>query len=250
VSGGCTDCGRKGGCDNRKGEMFADLDAAMQRLYPSRRWGERTELTEQAPQGTIDGGVPSDLIPVLSDVLAARLNTLVLHLPGGADETCDYLHVLCLGRTPSLLEIREGLADPAALHGPDGEAADDSVDELYLRVALSTVAPFAAVQQVALSARLSDGGLWIEETVRAGVFDPVLLPRFRTLVAVLMEHGLRHLDFGEISEAPAGYDPGDYGDRYGGVPALANYLFYPQPSSSITTTVVSLKPGGLPCPQS
>jgi hypothetical protein len=119
-------------------------------------------------------------------------------------------------------------------------------------VVLSTLVPFAAVQQVALSARLDGDGeaLWIEETVRAGVFDPVLLPRFRTLVAVLMEHGLRHLDFGEITEAPKGYDPGDYGERYGGVPGVANYLFYPQPSSSITTTVLSLNPGGLPCPQS
>jgi hypothetical protein len=224
--------------------MFADLDAAMQRLYPSRRWGQRTEPAELEP------GVPARIIPSLSDQLAARLNTLALYQPGGPDETCDYIHVLCLGRTPSLLEIREGLAPPAALVGPAGEAADEAIDELYLRVALSTVAPFAAVQQLALSARVADGALWIEETVRSGVFDPLLLPRFRTLVAVLVEHGLRHLDFGEISEAPAGYDPGDYGVRYGGLPALANYLFYPQPSSSITTTVLSLNPGGLPCPQS
>jgi hypothetical protein len=224
--------------------MFAALDAAMQRLYPSRRWGERTEPA--AP----DAGVPLDLIPALSDQLATRLKTLVVHLPGGPDETCDYVHVLCLGRTPSLLEVREGLAPAAALHGPEGEAAEATIEELYLRVVLSTLVPFAAVQQVSLSARVDDGVLWIEETVRSGVFDPVLLPRFRTLVAVLMEHGLRHLDFGEIAEAPNGYDPGDYGDRYGGVPGVANYLFYPQPSSSITTTVLSLNPGGLPCPQS
>ena len=235
MSGGCSDCGRKGGCDHRKGDMFAALDAAMQRLYPSRRWGERTEPA--APEA----GVPLALIPALSDQLAARLKTLVVHLPGGPDETCDYVHVLCLGRTPSLLEVREGLAPTAALHGPAGEAAGEqsSVDELYLRVVLSTLVPFAAVQQVRLSARVDDGALWIEETVRSGVFDPVLLPRFRTLVAVLMEHGLRHLDFGEIAEAPSGYDPGDYSERYGGVPGVANYLFYPQPSSSITTTVVS-----------
>jgi hypothetical protein len=222
--------------------MFAALDAAMQRLYPSRRWGDRTEPA--APEA----GVPLELIPALSDQLAARLKTLVVHLPGGPHETCDYLHVLCLGRTPSLLEVREGLAAPSAIVSDDGP----ELVELYLRVVLSTLVPFAAVQQVALSARLDGDGeaLWIEETVRAGVFDPVLLPRFRTLVAVLMEHGLRHLDFGEITEAPKGYDPGDYGERYGGVPGVANYLFYPQPSSSITTTVLSLNPGGLPCPQS
>jgi hypothetical protein len=224
--------------------MFAALDVAMQRLYPSRRWGDRTEPAGPEP------GVPLDLIPLLSDQLAARLKTLVVHLPGGPEETCDYLHVLCLGRTPSLLEVREGLAPAAALVGPAGEAAEATVEELYLRVALSTLAPFAAVQQVALSARLDGEALWIEETVRAGVFDPLLLPRFRTLVAVLIEHGLRHLDFGEIAEAPSGYDPGDYGQRYGGVPGVANYLFYPHPSSSITTTVLSMNPGGLPCPQS
>ena len=223
--------------------MFAALDAAMQRLYPSRCWGDRSEAAAAA-------GVPPELIPAISDQLAARLNTLVVQLPGGPDETCDYVHVLCLGRTPSLLEIREGLAPATALHGPEGEAATESIDELYLRVALSTLAPFAAVQQVALNARVERDALWIEETVRPGVFDPVLLPRFRTLVAVLMEHGLRHLDFGEIAEAPSGYDPGDYSERYGGVPGVANYLFYPQPSSSITTTVLSLNPGGLPCPQS
>jgi hypothetical protein len=73
------------------------------------------------------------------------------------------------------------------------------------------------------------------------VFDPVLLPRFQKLVAVLAEHGIRHLDFGEIAEPPPGFDPGDYGALYGGEPAVANYLFYPQPCSSITTTVVAFR---------
>jgi hypothetical protein len=94
--------------------MFAALDAAMQRLYPSRRWGDRTEPA--APEA----GVPLELIPALSDQLAARLKTLVVHLPGGPHVTCDYLHVLCLGRTPSLLEVREGLAAPSAIVSDDG----------------------------------------------------------------------------------------------------------------------------------
>jgi hypothetical protein len=228
--------------------MFAALDAALARLYPTRRWGERAEPTPGEP----DPGVPAGRIDQLADRLAEKLKTLVVHLPGGPDETCDYLHVLCLGRTPCLLELREQLV-PAGALAPGDEAPAGSIDELYLRVALSSVAPFAAVQQLALRAHrdaADPGALWIEETVRSGVFDPVLLPRFRSLVAVLTEFGLTHLDFGEISEAPAGFDPGDYGGRYGGLPALANYLFYPQPSSSITTTMLSLNPGGLPCPQS
>src|SRR5688572_11964504 len=116
--------------------MFAALDAAMLRLYPGRRCGQRAELAGGGDPA--DGGVSPALIPALGDRLAVRLNTLVLHLPGGPDETCDYLHVLCLGRTPCLLEMREGLAPPATLHGPSGEAADGAIDELYLRVALSS----------------------------------------------------------------------------------------------------------------
>ena len=90
--------------------------------------------------------------------------------------------------------------------------------------------------------RMSQQGnsLLITESPRGGVFDPVLLRRFQSLVAVLAELDIRHIDFGEILEPPPGYDPGDYAERYaGGVPTVANYLFYPQPSSAITTMVVN-----------
>ena len=43
MSGGCTDCGKKGGCDARKHGMFAAIDEALARLYPTRRWDERDE---------------------------------------------------------------------------------------------------------------------------------------------------------------------------------------------------------------
>jgi hypothetical protein len=206
--------------------MFAAIDEAMARLYPTRRWAERDEEAGFG-QGVSAGegaGVARDL--------AARLKAMALYRPGTAEETCDYVYVLCVGRTPSLLERREGLA--AQLEEEDG------VEELYLRVALSTLARFAGVQQVAMSAaRDEDGRLVITEATRAGVFDPVLLERFQALVAVLAEHDIRHLDFGEITEAPADFDPGDYAERYGGAPAVANYLFYPQPAASITTTTMS-----------
>jgi len=70
------------------------------------------------------------------------------------------------------------------------------------------------------------------------VFDPILLRRFQGLVAVLAEHDVRHLDFGEITEAPDGYDPGDYADRYGGAPSVANYFFYPQPANAASTCLI------------
>jgi hypothetical protein len=65
-----------------------------------------------------------------------------------------------------------------------------------------------------------------------------LLRRFQSLVAVLSELDIRHIDFGEILEPPAGYDPGDYAERFTGEPTVANYLFYPQPCGAVTTTIV------------
>jgi hypothetical protein len=225
VSGGCTDCGKKGGCDSRKHGMFAAVDEAMARLYPTRRWTERDEAAG------FGAGVAPGEAAALARALATRLKALAVHRPGTAEETCDYVYVLCVGRTPALIERLHGGSDVL------DEAGE--IQELYLRVALSSVARFAGVQQVAMTAaRDPDGRLVVTEAPRAGVFDPVLLKRFQTLVAVLAEHDVRHLDFGEIVEAPEGYDPGDYADRYGGAPTVANYLFYPQPAAAITTTVL------------
>lgn len=224
MSEGCTNCGRKGGCDHRKGEMFAAMDEALARLYPTRRWGERDEAA------AFRAGVTA-LGPVLAEELSRRLEAMSLFRPGSPEEYCDFVYVLCFGRTPSLIEVREGTAAP--------EAGEGQIDELYLRVALSSLAPFAAVQQVAMSLRRTDGDeLVIAESPRTGVFDPVLLPRFQKLVAVLAELDIRHLDFGEMTQAPPGFDAGDYPDRFGGAPSVANYFFYPQPASAITTTVI------------
>lgn len=225
MSEGCTNCGSKGGCDSRKGGMFAAVDEALARLYPTRRWPERDEAA------AFGAGVSPAEGAAIARSLAARLKALALYRPGTAEETCDYVYVLCLGRTPSLIERLHGLVDRL---DDDGE-----VEELYLRVALSTVARFAGVQQVTMRATSEDSQTVISEAPRTGVFDPVLLKRFQALVAVLSEHDVRHLDFGEIVEAPDGFDPGDYAERYGGVPAVANYIFFPQPAAAITTTILT-----------
>jgi hypothetical protein len=235
--GGCTNCGRKGGCDHRKSGMFAAIEAALLQAYPTRRWSDRADHA-------LPGGVGGALGRRLSDRLAAELKTMSLYLPGGSDEYCDYVYVLCFGREPSLIGVRAGLSHPDDVV----ETVAGVVEELYLRVALSTLVPFAAVQQVAVRAEAGEGTLFIEEAPRAGVFDPVLLPRFQKLVKVLAELEIRHLDFGEINEPPPGFDAGDYGERYGGAPAVANYFFYPAPSSSITTTLLSLAVAGVGVP--
>jgi hypothetical protein len=230
MGSGCTECGRKGGCSAHKAGMFAAIDEALGRLYPSRNWAERDE------EAGFGAGVGAAEGQAIARALGVRLKAQAIHRPGTAEETCDYVYVLCVGREPSLLEVREGLVDAAALTFDQVE----DVDELYLRVALSSVARFAAVQQVAMRAARDGGALVLTEAPRAGVFDPILLPRFRSLVAVLAEHDVRHVDFGEIIEPPEGFDPGDWAGRYGGgAPAVANYLFYPQPPSAVTTVVLT-----------
>ena len=223
---GCSDCGRKGGCDSRKHGMFAAIDEALVRLYPTRRWAERDE------EAGFGAGVSPGESRAVARALASRLKALALYRPGTAEETCDYVYVLCLGHTPSLVERLAGLVDRIE--------EESDVDELYLRVALSTVARFAGVQQVAMSARReADGRLVITEATRAGVFDPVLLKRFQTLVAVLAEHDIRHLDFGELLEPPPGFDPGDYAAHYGSAPSVVSYLFYPHPPGTVSTRVLT-----------
>src|SRR5687767_1721554 len=165
--------------------MFAAIEETLGRLYPTRRWDDRhDDAAADHPAATLG--------PALAERLASRLGALALHVPGGPEEYCDFVYVLCLGRTPSLIELREGRA-PAAL-------ADGPLEELYLRVALSALAPFAAVQQVTMRTHVpgpvpgpvGDGLVLIEEVPRTGVFDPVLLPRLRTLVAVLAELEVRN----------------------------------------------------------
>ncbi len=234
MSDGCTNCGRKGGCDARKHEMFAAVDAALARLYPTRRWDERDDAAG------FDAGVPAAEGHVLAALAAARLDAAAVHRPGGPAETCDYVYVLCVGRAPCLAELREEAGTPAGAAALREAVADGPLTDVYLRVALSTVAPFAAVQEVTLTASLDGGGgLLLVEAPRAGVFAPPLLSRMQRLVALLGQRGIRHLDFGDIAEPPAGYDPGSYADEYGGAPAIANYFFYPQPPAAPTTTALS-----------
>jgi len=103
---------------------------------------------------------------------------------------------------------------------------------------ISQRAPVAAVQQVAIDAVAGRGGWLVREQPRAGVYDAPLLPRMQRLVATLPAYGLLHVDFGEIAHAPPGYHGGAWRELYAGEPAIANYLFYPQPTTMVATTWV------------
>jgi len=224
--GGCTNCKGKSGCDHRKGAMLERVADALERLYPTRTWGERDDAS------VLDTAPDSEDIAALADELATELDAATFVAPGGPDEACDYIYVLCMGRPPCAVQVRDhGVPAPA-----EWDAPDLRLSELYLRVCVSQVARMAAVQEIAIDVTASGGGFVIRERPRAGVYSAPLLRRMQRLVAILPAYDLLHLDFGEISAPPPGHRAGGWRDRFGAEPAVANYLFFAQPATMVTTT--------------
>jgi hypothetical protein len=221
--GGCTNCKGKAGCDHRKGAMIESVDRALEQLYPTRTWGE--------PDDTQSAGMPREELDALAEELAGELRAATFVREGNEDEPCDYIYVLCMGRTPCVVQVRD--------HGvpvPEEWSSVDHLEELYLRVVVSQRARVAAVQQVAIDLVRSETGWLVRERPRAGVYDAPLLSRMQKLVAILPAYELLHVDFGEIAHAPPGYQAGSWRDLFGGDPSIANYLFYPQPTTMVATT--------------
>jgi len=200
--------------------MLASVDATLARLYPTRTWGE--------PDDQVWEGLAEGELAALADELAAELRAATFVQPGGDDEPCDYIWILCMGRTPCVIQARD--------HGvplPD-EWSESAIEEMYLRVVVSQRARVAAVQQVAIE---YVRGV-VREKPRAGVYDAPLLHRMQKLVAILPAYDLMHVDFGEIAHAPPGFHAGVWRELYGAEPSIANYLFYPQPTTMISTTIL------------
>src|SRR6185436_4447769 len=216
---GCTNCKSKSGCDDHKGTMMASVEQTLGELYPTRTWGESDDRAIAGP--------PPDEIAALADELAGALGAATFVRTGGDDEPCDYIYVLCMGRTPCIVQVRDhGVPVPAEWCGTAG-----AIQELYLRLVISQRARVAAVQQVAVDLVRVPHGFLVREQPRAGVYDAPLLNRLQKLVATLPAYELLHVDFGEIAHAPPGYHAGVWRDLFGGEPAIANYLFYPQPTT-------------------
>jgi len=225
--GGCTNCKPKSCCNDRKGDMLASVDRTLDELYPTRTWGQ--------PIDAIAGPSPGELAG-LAEELAGELRAATFVRPGGDDEPCDYIYVLCVGRTPCIVQARD--------HGvPVPDEWDAEIHEQYLRVVVSQRARVAAVQQVAVDAVRTPEGVIVREAPRAGVYDAPLLARMQKLVAILPAYELLHVDFGEIAHAPPGYQAGAWRELFGGDPSIANYLFYPQPTTMISTTLIEGEAG-------
>lgn len=208
------------------------VDAALERLYPTKRWHERAD--EQA----LTAGVAEEEGRQLALALSQKLKAFALYKPGQDEDFSDYVYVLCFGRQPSALEVREGLVglDDYMAQAPAGQ--ESGITEVYLRVALSSLAPFAAVQEIRMSIGISNHGAVVEEQVRAGVFDPILLARYQKLVAVLAEQNIRNIDFGEINAPAAGFDGSVHEEMFGSEATTANYLFFAGPTAGITAQLV------------
>lgn len=228
--GGCTNCKGKEGCDDHKGQMMGTVESALADLYPTRTWGE---VDDREP-----AGLSLEDLAGLAEELALELKAATFVRTGNDDEACDYIYVLALGRTPCVVQVRD---HDAAI--PDEWRETDAIEELYLRVVLSHRAPVAAVQQVAVDLVRTDDGYVIRESPRAGVYDAPLLKRMQKLVAILPVYGLTHLDFGDIAHAPSGFSAGPWRALYGADPSIANYFFYAQPTTMISTTYLPVSEG-------
>ena len=227
--GGCTNCKGKAGCDDHKGQMMGTVEQAMEELYPTRTWGEADDASWS--------GIDEDELAAIAEELSVELKAATFVRMGGEDEPCDFIYILCLGRAPCIVQVRD--------HGvaiPDEWLTADAIEEQYLRVVISQRTRVAAVQQVGMDLVRTDGGFVVRERPRAGVYDAPLLPRMQKLVAILPAYELTHVDFGDIAHAPPGFLPGTWPEAYGlgsAKPSIANYLFYPQPTTMVSSSFVS-----------
>ena len=94
------------------------------------------------------------------------------------------------------------------------------------------------MQEIEVSLERDLGELCVREAPRSGVFDGVLLKRFRKIIDLLEASGIKHLDMGVVDVEPVGMQAGAYADTYGGMPRIVNYLFFPAPAETVRVTPI------------
>lgn len=218
----CLGCQRgEPACHGRKDRDRALLDELLRQLYPGRIWG--------TPDDTVRlGGVCEEEGRRLARRVAVLLEAPTTYWPGDEHDLCDFFYVLCVGRPPGIVELRENPIVDAGV--------SERTCEKYLRVALSQMARIAVVQEVSFELVRAEGDLLVREAPSAGVYDPLLISRTSRLVDLIATAGITFLDFGLVDTPPVGFSPGDYEARYGLLPSVVNFLFYPQPATTVTTT--------------
>ena len=250
---GCATCktgcdSGEGGCGPRKAQQKLRLDALIAQCYPQGCWGD-PRLSD-----VDDAGIPAAEVLTLAHEIATVNKAPCYVVPGGEDDLCHFIYVLCLGREPSLIELRDevqrGLRPTLWLEG-------DHLRERYLRLSLSTLTRAACVQEVALeldldpaeagapgsppqspSASRVDPLAQLREVPLPGVFTAGLMKRLQRIVDLLAAHGIEHLDMGllDVDASAFGLRPGEYAERFGAEPSLLNYFFYAQPVQMTTVS--------------
>jgi hypothetical protein len=239
---GCAGCAKKktgDGCETHKAPQRQAIDDAIDRCYGLGEgagvvWGA---LDDEACLGA---GVRAGEAARLARALCTATRAPTFVRAGGDEDLCTYIYVLCVGRVPSLLDVRDERV-PADLMetGHAAEGVEERVRERYLRVALSSVARLATVQEVAFELdRSDDGSVSIRELPRAGVYDPILLRRMRAVVDLLNASDVLHVDFGLIDRPLEGADESAYLARFATRPHLVNYLFFAAPVQTASLTLL------------
>jgi hypothetical protein len=219
---GCSGCVKTDGCEAEKGPQRTLIDRTIALIYPDRTWGHPDD------EARFGAGLGPREVRRLARAISIATRAPAFYRPGGPDDLCDFVYVLCVGRTPSLIDVREGRAPAEA----------DSVRERYLRVVFSTVARAAAMQEVALELDREGDARVVRELPQPGVYDPKLLKRMRAIVDLVEASDIEHLDFGMVDKPHPETLPGDYLARYGTGPTLVNFLFYAEPARTRSVTVL------------
>ena len=220
---GCSGCTKTDGCEANKGPQRTIIDSTLATVYPTLTWGEPDD------QARFGAGLSPREVQRLARGLSAATRAPAFYRAGGPEDLCDYVYVLCMGREPALVDVRDGLA----------EVEGDRIRERYLRVHFSTVARVACVQEVAMELDRDGDHCVVRELPLPGVYDALLLKRMRSIVDLVEASDIEHLDFGMVDKVYPDTKPGEYVDRYGVEPTIANFLFYPQPARTMVTSVLS-----------
>jgi hypothetical protein len=218
----CSSCTKSGGCETHKGPQRAIIDEVMRAVYPERTWGRPDD------EARFRAGIREREARALARSISTAAKAPTFFRAGGPDDLCHYVYVLCLGREPALVDVRDGLAPPEA----------DHVRERYLRVHLSTVGRLATIQEVAMELDKSGEGWLLRELPQPGIYDAKLLKRLRAIVDLVEASDVEHLDFGLVDKPYPDAVAGDYAERYGVEPALVNFLFYAQPARTSATMLL------------
>jgi hypothetical protein len=215
---GCAGCTKHDGCEAEKGPQRTLIERVFELVYPDGTWGHPDD------EARFGAGVRPREVRRLGRAISTATRAPTFVRAGGPDDLCEFVYVLCVGRLPALIDVREGLAAPEA----------PTQREQYLRVAFSTVARAAAIQEVALEL----DGDELRELPRPGVYDDKLLKRMRAIVDLVEAHEIEHLDFGMVDKPFEGARPGPYVERYGVEPMIVNFLFYAQPPRTQSVTLL------------